>query len=338
MYLGKKKDKKLMDIISTVIEQYLDDAVEKYIDEHIDELRARILDKADVDGSSQCLGDSGQWIEASKAAEERAEADNKIAELEEQLRAVKAKNERLEGVNRELEKTKQNLQTELGQEQAAHQRDNDSRDAAYRGIKQAKEKLESERNDLCNEKHNLIVEKDGLQEDKKKLQSDYDSLKIELGKAKNTLEQTESELSYYKQSYSSIEEIYKLYQSLDEDTKTGLRGVFHDAVSPLDFFCGAVQAEHLSGLWYYLKNRFNSGLSKAQQEDFNKLFDFCFEMANKDEPQYLRLQADTDVEFNSEEMIRTSDSNQLGEVKEVLFIGYRNIDGIVVKKNLVRLG
>ena len=296
------------------------DIVAQYIDEHRDEIRAKLYDedRHDRAQSDDCISlqqYNQLQHQLNKAAEEnnnlkeqlegltnaKHEADDKIAELNKKLAESEANSKKLRG---DKEKLRAGLETAESNLKAA-EADKINVDTQLRAVKADRETIEQQKNTLQQDLH----------------------------EAKQTIER-------YQQNYAEAESAYRLYQSFDDSTKNALINIFNKPASVLDFLCSAAQKDHLDDIWEYFKYRFNNDdLDDGQSRKFNKLFDFCFELVNKSErePVYTRLESCYGRNFDSDSMIKTSDSRQLGTVRKEFLLGYKYSKGSIVNKTLVKL-
>ena len=163
------------------------------------------------------------------------------------------------------------------------------------------------------------------------LEKDIETLRGDVKKISADRDTANNIANFYHESYSELDEIYKLYLTLDEDTRYNLAGIFGKGDTATEFFSGAVQESHINSFWDYI--------ARHNDEKLQKIFDFAFKMYNKgfrDAP-YKRLEISQGERFDDEFMRRTPSSRQLGEVKRVLFQGYKYSNGNVIKPSIVEL-
>ena len=144
---------------------------------------------------------------------------------------------------------------------------------------------------------------------------------------------SEGKLNFYRDTYGELDAAYKIYLTLDEETRFDLAGIFGAGETAAGFFSGAVQEKNLEPFWDYVSRH-------ADNENLNCLFDFCFEMFNRGfrEPPYIRLNVERGEFFDSDNMRRALQSRQMGNVIRVILQGYKYSAGNVVKKSVVELG
>ena len=164
-----------------------------------------------------------------------------------------------------------------------------------------------------------------------------DSMKQEIEEA----HKQKKTLDYFAAGYGEIDSMYKMYQNLDENIHEELSGIFGSADTPIQFFCSALQENHLDNFWEYICSKINSGkIDKDTEGMLNNLFDFCFDMVNTSQPKpmYKRLQVQAGFDFDNNYMIKTSSSSQLGIIKEIKLEGYVYASSNkVVKRSLVQV-
>lgn len=156
-------------------------------------------------------------------------------------------------------------------------------------------------------------------------------LQAELNAADKARRAAETTAKFYRETYSELDDAYKIYSTLDNDTRFELAGIFGAGDNAAGFFSGAIQESHLASFWDYV--------SRHPEDNLVRLFDFCFEMVNRGfrEPPYARLDIEVDDYFDADLMRRTSQSRQMGKVSRVALQGYRYLQGSVVKKSVVEL-
>ena len=152
----------------------------------------------------------------------------------------------------------------------------------------------------------------------------------------------QDDFEQYKGQYAELEQAYALYQALNEQLKSDLRGIFGQGESILAFYSGAAQENHLSDFWDFIAGGLNNNrLSVEQANHLRLLFDFCLAAVNAAYPQtrYLRLNVTIGDEFDPDEMEKHFHSPQIGRVVKVYLVGIAEAyGGRIIKKNLVALG
>lgn len=168
---------------------------------------------------------------------------------------------------------------------------------------------------------------------RKDFERQLDEAKENISKLDKEWQIAEGTANFYRDSYSELDEAYKIYLALDEATRTDLIGIFGTGDTVMGFFSGAVQEIHLAPFWDYVSRR-------TDNDNLRRLFDFCFDMVNLGfrEAPYLRLQVKSGDFFDGDIMRRTSQSMQRGKVVRVVLQGYHYSGGNVVKKTIVELG
>ena len=211
-------------------------------------------------------------------------------------------------------------------------------------------KLSAEKNSLEKNLDDLKIERGKLNSQLENIRADYEKkiselqqkFSAELAEKEKILSDlqkkcsaAESEAKFYRESFSELDEIYKIYLTLNDNTKFDLAGVFGEGKTVAGFFSGAVQESHIAPFWDYVSSHFDD-------ENFEKLcriFDFCFEMFNKGfrEPPFVRLTVAEGNFFDDEIMRRTPHSPQMGNVTRIFLQGYKYRVGNVVKPSVVEI-
>lgn len=297
----KKIKKKLVD--------FIEKCIERYINEHLVDLKRKMLN---LDGFK---------------------SDEEYKILQSQCIQIKGEKENLQDNINELNKEKFDLE----QKQK-------SLEENLEIVNEEKCKLEQKNDDL-------IVDNTKLRDKKEQVEKKLNECEKNLNKANGIIDSMQQEieeaqkeksrLEYFSNGYGEIDSMFKTYQQLNEDIRDELQGIFGNADTPVMFFCNALQENHLDNFWEYICSKINSGkINRDMEGMLNALFDFCFDMVNisQPKPMYKRLQVQAGFDFDNSYMIKTSDSSQLGIIKEVKLAGYvYALSNKVVKRSLVRV-
>lgn len=263
--------------------------------------------------------------------------------LEGVLAALKARKE-IEPLRKENSELRQKLETvendckKLSEEKNSLQKNFDDLQNDLREF----EPLRKKNSELLKKLETVENNFEKLSEEKKSLQQRFDNLRNENSNLKSQFERlqknlstAESEANYYRENFSDLDEIYKIYLTLDDDTKFDLAGVLGEGENVTGFFSGAVQESHLAPFWDYVSRHFED----KNFDKLCKLFDFCFEMFNQGfrEPPFIRLNVEQGNSFDDEIMRRTPYSPQIGSVKKIFLQGYKYRVGNVVKPSVVEI-
>lgn len=297
----KKIKKKLVD--------FIEKCIEKYIDEHLVDLKRKILNLDGFKSDEEYRNLQSQY---SQIRDEKGNLQRYIDDLHEEKNELEQKQKSLE----------ENLET----------------------VNEERYKLEQKNDDL-------IIDNTKLREEKRQIEKKLNECEKNLNKANGIIDgmqqeieeaqKQKSRLEYFSNGYGEIDSMFKTYQQLNEDIRDELQGIFGNADTPVMFFCNALQENHLDNFWDYISNKINSGkIDRNIEKSLCKLFDFCFDMVNNSQqkPLYKRLQVQKGFDFDNTYMIKTADSSQLGNVKEVKLAGYvYALSNKVVKRSLVRV-
>lgn len=308
----KKIKKKLVDFIKK--------CVEEYIDEHLTDLKRKVLN---MDGFKS-------EDEYKDLQTKYDKLNDKIENLQTSIGALNDEKNNLEQKNEFLQdeiKSANEKQNELAQENNRLIADNSE-------IKDEKEKVEKK---LAECEKNLNEANKTIIDIKNEAGRIIDGMKREIDEA----HKQKATLDYFTAGYGKIDGMYKMYQKLNKDIRGELLGIFGSADTPIQFFCGALQENHLDNFWDYICNKINNEkIDENTEKMLSKLFDFCFDMVNisQTKPMYKRLEVQQGFDFDNSYMIRTSDSSQLGNIKEVKLAGYVYASSNkVVKRSLVQV-
>ena len=308
----KKIKKKLVD--------FIEKCVEKYIDEHLADLKRKLLN---MDGFKSDEEYKNLQLQFEEANDKNKDLQTDIENLRSENSGLKQNQEvlqnNLEAVN--------NKQKELEQKNRDLITDNEK----IKAEKESAEKKLAECEKNLNKANNTIVD---IKNEAGRI---IDSMKQEIEEA----HKQKKTLDYFTAGYGEIDSMYKIYQKLDENIHEELSGIFGSADTPIQFFCSALQENHLDNFWEYICSKINSGkINRDMEGMLNVLFDFCFDMVNisQSKPMYKRLQVQAGFDFDNNYMIKTSDSSQLGIIKEIKLEGYVYASSNkVVKRSLVQV-
>ncbi|NJE27644.1 hypothetical protein E0L01_02535 [Megamonas funiformis] len=295
----KKIKKKLVD--------FIEKCIEKYIDEHLVDLKRKMLN---LDGFK---------------------SDEEYRNLQYQYTQIKDERENLQGNISKLSKEKFNLEQK------------------QKSLEENLETVNEEKYKLEQKNYDLIIDNTKLREEKRQIEKKLYECEKNLNKANGIIDSMQQEieeaqkeksrLEYFSNGYGEIDSMFKTYQQLNEDIRDELQGIFGNADTPVMFFCNALQENHLDNFWDYISNKINSGkIDRNIEKSLCKLFDFCFDMVNNSQqkPLYKRLQVQKGFDFDNTYMIKTADSSQLGNVKEVKLAGYvYTLSNKIVRRSLV---
>lgn len=326
----KKIKKKLVD--------FIEKCIERYIDEHLVDLKRKILN---LDGFKSDEEYKNLQSQYSQIKDEKGNLQRYIDDLHEEKNDLEHKKEILEV---ELEKNKEKiykLKEDFDKSMEYECKKNDALKISLNKCEERLSKINKE-NDILKVKlikyeTNLDRANNAINDIKNEARKMIDSMKEKVKEA----QQQKEILDYFSNGYGEIDSMFKIYQQLNEDIRDELQGIFGNADTPVMFFCNALQENHLDNFWDYISNKINSGkIDRNIEKSLCKLFDFCFDMVNNSQqkPLYKRLQVQKGFDFDNTYMIKTTDSSQLGNVKEVKLAGYvYTLSNKIVRRSLVQV-
>ena len=191
---------------------------------------------------------------------------------------------------------------------------------------------------LKEKSENLVLENNKLTGIVNELNTKVDMLEKQL-ELKN--KQVVDELIYYKETFNSIDGLYKKYLMLSATIKSSLSGIIGKPQDVVAFLCCIVQKKNLETLWDFACYELNSKrISFEEQQILVELVHFNLYSCNQGNGiQYELLDIKKGDRFDNRLMQKSSNSKQLGVVTEVLLPGYRNANnGKLVKQALVEIG
>ncbi len=290
---------------------FIEECIERYIDEHLVDLKRKILN---LDGFKSDEEYKNLQSQYSQIKDEKGNLQRYIDDLHEEKNELEHKKEILEV---ELEENTEKI-CKLERDFVRLYKENEALKVNLIKCETNLDRANNVINDIKNEAGKMI-----------------DSMKEKIKKA----QQQKEILDYFSNGYGEIDSMFKIYQQLNEDIRHELQGIFGNADTPVMFFCNALQENHLDNFWDYISNKINSGkFDRNIEKSLCKLFDFCFDMVNNSQqkPLYKRLQVQKGFDFDNTYMIKTTDSSQLGNVKEVKLAGYvYTLSNKIVRRSLV---
>ncbi|SNU94144.1 chromosome segregation protein SMC [Megamonas hypermegale] len=317
---------------------FIEECIERYIDEHLVDLKRKILN---LDGFKSDEEYKNLQSQYSQIKDENGNLQRYIDDLHEEKNELEHKKEILEV---ELEENKEKIYKLKEDFYKSMEHKCKKNDVLKISLNECEERLSkiNEENDILKEKlikyeTNLDRANNAINDIKNEAGKMIDSMKEKIKEA----QQQKEILDYFSNRYGEIDSMFKTYQQLNEDIRDELQGIFGNADTPVMFFCNALQENHLDNFWDYISNKINSGkIDRNIEKSLCKLFDFCFDMVNNSQqkPLYKRLQVQKGFDFDNTYMIKTTDSSQLGNVKEVKLAGYvYTLSNKIVRRSLVQV-
>lgn len=191
---------------------------------------------------------------------------------------------------------------------------------------------------LKEKSENLVLENNKLTGIVNELNTKVDMLEKQL-ELKN--KQVVDELIYYKETFNSIDALYKKYLRLSPSIKSSLSGIIGKPQDVVAFLCCIVQKKYLESLWDFACYELNNKrISLEEQQILVELVYFNLYSCNQGNGmQYELVDIKMGDRFDNKLMQKSSNSKQLGVVTEILLPGYRNTNnGKLVKQALVEIG
>ena len=134
-------------------------------------------------------------------------------------------------------------------------------------------------------------------------------------------------------------EKYKLYQTVSESTREGLKNVICERDS-IVFIVSCANKENLQRIWEYTKDILSDYNKLKDVEILKEIFDYFFEVYNQSlaEAIYQRDNIDVGDDFDDEYQSRSRDSATSGTITKVLLRGYSSINtGKIICKSVVQV-
>ncbi len=177
-----------------------------------------------------------------------------------------------------------------------------------------------------------------LKLENEELKDKLDNQLILIKKLENEILSKKDDIEILKNRFPKIDEVYKRYTGLSENTKKSLMGIFKGDTIDRFIFCG-VQHENIENLWDYI----NRELIEGKMEDIDSLkiiFDYFFDAHNLiyESKLYIKQEVAVNDRFDDDLHTRISEGNVKGNITEVLFKGYINCNSNKVsRKSLVKI-
>ena len=149
------------------------------------------------------------------------------------------------------------------------------------------------------------------------------------------LQEENSVLKEELNNFCNFNHYYKLYSSLNDESKNRLSQVFKTNNIENFVSCG-VQTRNIEILWEIAKKTIISG-NEADGKKITDILYFFIHINNLtyDRPMYYLIEKDENEEFDPH--THFSLGLQSGKIKEVLLKGYKDRTGKVIKKSIVNI-
>ncbi|ONI37897.1 hypothetical protein AN639_01120 [Candidatus Epulonipiscium fishelsonii] len=183
------------------------------------------------------------------------------------------------------------------------------------------------------------------------VQQNYENLKNEVKTLKNELHQSHAErqilenrkrdllvqVQFYKDKYDTIENIFKVFDKLDDNVKSGLDGIFRDN-SRDKFLMSCASLEKLELLWDFIYYTIENVSDNTEAiNNLNIILDYFFDLFSYTNPVYERINTENNENFDSKLHIKIG-SKKSGPIQEVKLRGIKNkYTQKILKKSVVQL-
>ena len=164
---------------------------------------------------------------------------------------------------------------------------------------------------------------------KEQIEKDYTHLQEELEKRRQELIQQQNKYSNFDVPFAML----NLYKSLPEELKTrNLNFISERTV----FAFVSTGIMNLERFWDFIKEEYLAGRTEYL-EQLKRIFDFFFEMKNESGQVYSRNECSIGENFNSEKHIMMLGGKNLSTVAEVIFLGFSDNKGKIIRKTIVKV-
>lgn len=169
--------------------------------------------------------------------------------------------------------------------------------------------------------------------------SEYDRLQKNYEEETKELNVTKQQLACYENNFLSAMGKYKLYQSVSESTREGLKNVICEK-DEIGFVVSCVNMDNLQRIWEYTKDILSNQNKMKDVEILKEIFDYFFEVYNQSlaEAIYQRDEIAIGDDFDDEYQSRSRESATSGAIKKILLRGYSSINtGKIICKSVVQV-
>ncbi len=217
----------------------------------------------------------------------------------------------------------------------ALKKDNESLKQQLFDAKEDYSKLKENLKKLEKENESLQSENARLNESTKEYSLKYENAKKEISELEDKVSKLELVAERF-QNYATLQDLYSGYLSLDEAIRDGL-GNNIACEDIYQFVVSASQWDSIKSLWKYISYELDN-LSKNDFDVLVHTFNWFFEQYNSFKKTYSLLPVQVGELFDSDFHAKSTNSKSLGNISEVLLVGYKNnITGNVVEKSIVRV-
>ena len=183
-------------------------------------------------------------------------------------------------------------------------------------------------------KNELNEVKDKAEDEKREIEAKYNKLDNE----KNALSEKYLKLS---EKYGKFERLNDCYNRLSDDVKSSCKAYLGNSDSITCILFNIVDRDNIESFWQYICDCINrKKLTDSQINILKEIFDIAFEFFQSGiGDDFVRLEVNVGGGDDLATIQKTSDSKQIGTVKQVLFSGYKMISrNKVIKRSLVLFG
>jgi len=173
-----------------------------------------------------------------------------------------------------------------------------------------------------------------LKEEKiEKLKNKNQELKDKIKELEDKNQELLSKLNKLKE-FEELNRIFNLYNSLSLNTKNNLKNIFKNDTL-MGFLVSGVQNESIKSLWDYV----SYNLVNQKSDDIEKLKEIFYSLfkLNSLYSDYILDDVKVGDMFDTHQYTNISSNNYTGEIKEVIFRGFKDKRGRVIKKSIVKI-
>lgn len=202
------------------------------------------------------------------------------------------------------------------------------------------EKLKSENKELNSKIDILNRKNDELLQKEKVLESNVEELKQKNSEFLKERTEKKSDNTDNVEKNGEFERIYKKFNEISEDEKEKIELILNNKKGKEVFLALGSQSANLKLLWEKIEFNIQKGRNPEDTEKMKEVYYYFFNLYNLlySEPVYFLLEDDVNEKYNPITTIPINNSANGEIVKKVVFKGYRNRKGDIIKKSLVILG
>lgn len=184
-------------------------------------------------------------------------------------------------------------------------------------------------------------EKNEIESKNKKLEIEYNELYVQSQKEKENNHNLSEQINMYRKNYSSLENIFGVYNSLGTDIYEQLERVLNatknKAETIEELYSFGIQEGNILALWDIIATNISKYETNGKLDDLVFIFNYFFDKYSKVSYKPIEMyEAKVGDMYDERIHTRTSESNAIGIIEKVILPGF-SIGRNISKKALVRV-